>query len=236
MTVTKKKIEQLARALFPRYGIHDVGNLVATIVKYRNNDGYVVIGRPEGRWSWHAARGSTVVTPSRVTLAFAADYRRNAEQAREDLYRQLEDAAFSVMSEDEVELAMKSKPGKPGAASTKAPPSLPKTPPAQLEREIADVLAASKTKVSGNLGKVRAEHLATALRVLGHEAEAFRQYDQWNAVGVHRVRPGTAGTWRHIVSFTADGKLVPFAGGGRGNPWRGGPEHRAVEEAASWHP
>ena len=231
MAVTKAKIEKFARALFPRYGIKDVGNLVSTIVKYHNNDGYVAISRPEGGWSWFASRGGTVVTPSRVTLSFPADYRRDAEQAREDLYRQLEDASFSVMSEDEVEAAMKSKPG---AASTRAP--IPKkTPPAQLDREIAEVLAAPKTS-SDKLGLARAEHLAEALRGLGHEAEAFRQFGQWNSVGVHRVGPGTAGTWRHIVSFTDDGKLVPFAGGGHGNPWRGGPAHNAVEEAARWRP
>ena len=98
------------------------------------------------------------------------------------------------------------------------------------------MLAAPRTE---NLGKARAEHLAEALRGLGHEAEAFRQYGQWNAVGVHRVGPGTAGTWRHIVAFTDDGKLVPPAGGttyGTGNPWRYGPNHDAVEEAARWRP
>jgi hypothetical protein len=267
MAVTKAKIEKLARALFPRYGIKDVGSLVATIVKYRNNDGYAAIGRPEGGWSWFASRASTVATPSRVTLSFPADYRRDAEQAREDLYRQLENASFSVMSEDEVEAAMKSKPGTAASARSVAP--LPKkTPPAQLDREIAEVLAKAdikpisessylgglryKTETYGpggtrsitevvsppsrDLGMARAEHLAEALRGLGHEAEAFRQHGQWNAVGVHRVEPGTAGTWRHVVSFTDGGLLVPFAGGGRGNPWRGGPEHNAVEEAARWHP
>lgn len=229
MKVTKTKIEQLARALFPRYGIHDAGSLVATIVKYRSNDGYVVIGRPEGRWSWHAARGSTVVTPNRVTLSFPADYRRKADQAREDLYRQLEDATLSVMSEDEMEAAVSRASGK------STPTSAKKTPAAQLDREIAEALASPTS--SRNLGKERAEHLAAALRSLGHDAEAFRQYGQWNAVGVHRVGPGTAGTWRHVVAFTDDGKLVPPAGGpsyGTGNPWRYGPEHDAVEEAARW--
>lgn len=234
MKVTKTKIEQLARALFPRYGIHDAGSLVATIVKYRNNDGYVAIGRPEGRWSWHAARGSTVVTPSRVTLSFPADYRRKADQAREDLYRQLEDATLSVMSEEEMEAAI-------SRASGKTPPMIEtpakKTPAAQLDREIAEALASPPP--SRNLGKARAEHLAEVLRSLGRDAEAFRQYGQWNAVGVHRVGPGTAGTWRQIVAFTDDGKLVPPAGGvayGTGNPWRHGPEHDAVEAILRWQP
>lgn len=240
MAVTKVKIEKLARALFPRYGIKDVGSLVATITKYRNNDGYVAISRPEGGWSWFAARGSTVVTPSRVTLSFPADYRRDAARAREDLYRQLEDAAYSVMSEDEVEAAMRSKSGAAAsmrATTTAQPPK--KTPPAQLDREIAEVLDQLKTAPLSNLGMARAEYLANTLRGLGHEAEAFRQYNQWNAVGVHRVGPGTAGTWRQIVVFTDAGKLQPPAGGaayGTGNPWRGGPEHRAVEEAAQWRP
>ena len=100
MAVMKAKIEKLSRALFPRYGVHDVGSLIATIVKYRNKDGYAAIGRPEGRWSWFAAPGSTAVTPNRVMLAFSSDYRRDAAQAREDLYRQLEDASYSVLSED----------------------------------------------------------------------------------------------------------------------------------------
>lgn len=236
MAITKKKIELLARALFPRHGLHDVASLVATIVKYRNNDGYVTIGRPDGRWSWHAARASTAVTPSRVVLAFRSDYRRNASQAREDLYRQLEDAALSVMSEDEVDAAIARAAGKkvPITASP-ATPEKRKTPAAQLDREIAEVLAAPKL----NLGKERAKHLAAALRRLGHEAEAFRQYGQWEAVGVDRLGPHTAGTWRHIVAFTDAGDLVPPAGGrhhGTGNPWRYGPEHDAVEEAVAWQP
>jgi hypothetical protein len=103
MATTKAKIEKLARALFPRYGLHDVGALVATMVAYHGSDGYVIIGRPDGRWSWHAGPGSTVVTPSRVNLAFRSDYRRTAEQARDDLYRQLERAIESCMSEDEAE-------------------------------------------------------------------------------------------------------------------------------------
>ncbi len=225
--VTKKKIEQLARALFPRYGIKDVASLVSTIVKYRSNDGHVKIWRPEGGWSWFASPGTTVATPSMVALKFPADYRRTAAMARDDLYRQLEDASLSVMSEDEIEAALRAKPG--AAASTA--PSAPKKTPAQLDREIAEVLAAPKT----NLGQARADRLADALRGLGHEAEAFRQYGR-NSVGVHRVGPSTAGTWRQIVSFTDEGSLVPFAGGGRGNPWRHGAEHRAVEETASWRP
>lgn len=112
-TFTKAKIEKLAYALFPRYGIHDVGSLVATIVQYCTNDGCVSINRPDGRWSWFAKSGSTAVTPSRVMLAFPADFRRNAAQARADLYRQLENASLSVMSDDEVESAMKQKTKKP---------------------------------------------------------------------------------------------------------------------------
>lgn len=104
--VTKKKIEQLARALFPQHGIKDVTSLLATIVKYRTNDGHVKIWRPEGNWSWFASPGATVATPNLVALKFSADYRRTGEQARDDLYRQLENAALSVMSEDEIEAAM----------------------------------------------------------------------------------------------------------------------------------
>lgn len=106
MKITTKKIEQLARALFPRYGIKDVTSLVATITKYRNNDGHVKIWRPEGGWSWFASPGTTVATSSMVTLKFPADYRRTAAQARDDLYRQLEDATLGVMSEDEMEAAV----------------------------------------------------------------------------------------------------------------------------------
>ena len=230
MKITQKKIEQLARALFPRYGIKDVGSLVATIVKHHNNDGYVAIFRPDGGWSWFAARGSTVATPSRITLYFPADFRRNAAQAREDLYRQLEDASLSVMSEDEIEAAVARATGKP---LPEVP--APKKTAAQLDREIAEVLTPSV-----NLGMARAEHLAEALRRLGHEVGVFKyNNDKWNAVGVHRVGSGTAGTWRHVVMFTNDGKLVPPAGGpsfGTGNPWRYGPEHDAVEKTASWQP
>jgi hypothetical protein len=235
MAVTKAKLEKLGRALFPtpRYGIHDVGSLIATIVKYRNNDGYASIGRPDGRWSWFAARSSTVVTPSRVILAFSSDYRRDAAQAREDLYRQLEDATLSVLSEDEIEAALR--PKRLGSFVPSAEPPL-KIPTSQLDREIVEALATPKT--SHNLGQTRAERLASALRGLGKEAEAFRQYDQWNAVGVQRLKPGTAGTWMQIVSFTDDGRLVPPADGpsyGTGNPWRHGPLHDAVEEVLRWH-
>lgn len=104
--VTKKKIEQLARALFPQHGIKDVTSLLATITKYRNNDGHVKIWRPEGGWSWFSSPGTTVATPSTVTLKFSADYRRTGEQARNDLYRQLEDATLGVMSEEEMEAAL----------------------------------------------------------------------------------------------------------------------------------
>lgn len=233
MAVTKAKLEKLSRALFPRYGIYDVSSLIATIVKYRNNDGYIAIGRPDGRWSWFAARGSTVVTPNRVTLAFPSDYRRNAVQARENLYRQLEDATLSVMSEDEVEAVLRLK--KSGSPVLNAESSF-KIPTRQLDHEIAETLAAPKTVP--NLGMARAERLANTLRSLGKEAEAFRQYNQWNAVGVQRLKPGTAGTWMQVVAFSDDGKLIPPAGGpafGTGNPWRYGPLHDAVEEVMRWH-
>jgi len=135
--VTKQKIEQLARALFPKYGIKDVPNLLATIVKYRSNDGHVKIWRPEGGWGWFATPAATVVTPSLVTLKFPADYRRTAAMARDDLYRQLENATLSVLSEDEVEAAMT-------RASASARPTTPqhstKKAPAQLDREIAAAL------------------------------------------------------------------------------------------------
>lgn len=116
---TKNKIERLARALFPRYGIKDVTNLVATIVKYRNRDGHVKIWRPEGRWAWFAAPGTTAATPALVTLNFPSDFRRNASQARSDLYRQLEDATYDVMSEAEVEAAMTRSPETASAGRAK---------------------------------------------------------------------------------------------------------------------
>lgn len=106
MAVTNAKIARLARALFPRYGIQDIPSLVATISKYKSRDGHVSISRPDGGWSWLASPGSTAATPNRVTLAFRADYRRDARSAREDLYRKLEDATLEVMSEDELEAAM----------------------------------------------------------------------------------------------------------------------------------
>lgn len=231
--ITKTRIERLSRALLPRHGLQNVGDLVATIVKYRNRDGYASIGRPEGGWSWFAARGATAVTPSRVTLAFPSDpWRRDAARAREDLHRQLENASFSVMSEDEIELAMRSGRAPAAAIPDPSPPSSQRAPAAQLRREISEALTTTK-----NLGAARADRLASALRGLGHEAQAFRQYDQWNSVGVHRVGRGTAGDWRQIVTFLDDGGLQPPAGGpayGTGNPWRHGPEHDAVEEVMGW--
>jgi hypothetical protein len=116
--VTKKKIEQLSRALFPQHGIKDVTSLLATIVKYRTNDGHVKIWRPEGSWSWFATPGTTVVTPNLVALKFSADYRRTGAQARDDLFRQLENAALSVMSEDEIEAAM-ARAGSPSSHAMK---------------------------------------------------------------------------------------------------------------------
>lgn len=117
--VTKQKIEQLARALFPQHGIKDVAGLVSTIVKYRNNDGHVKIWRPDGGWSWFASPGTTVATPGLVALRFSADYRRTAAQARDDLYRQLENASLSVMSEYEIEAAM-ARAGSTGHATKRA--------------------------------------------------------------------------------------------------------------------
>jgi len=134
--VTKKKIEQLARALFPQHGIKDVTSLLATIVKYRNNDGHVKIWRPEGGWSWFSSPGTTVATPSMVTLKFPADYRRTGDQARDDLYRQLEDATLGVMSEDEMEAA-KARAAAPGHAAHHAA----KKTAAQLDREVTEFLA-----------------------------------------------------------------------------------------------
>lgn len=242
MPTTKTQIEQLARALFPRYGIKDVGSLVATIVKYRHQDGHVKIWRPEGSWGWFASPAKTSVTPGMITLGFPADYRRDTAQARGDLYRQLEDASLSVMSEDEVEAATgparrHQRPGAPRGSATLL--QLPVKPPeeksvAQIEREVKKVLSIPPLS---NLGMARAERLAQGLRALGHEAQAFRQYGMWNSVGVHRRAP--AGDWRQIVTFLDDGRLQPPAGGpayGTGNPWRYGPEHDLVEEVARWVP
>lgn len=246
MSVTKTKIEQLARALFPRSGIKDVASLAATIVKYRNRDGHVKIWRSEGGWSWHASPGATVVTPSVVTLRFPADYRRDAAQARDDLYRQLEDASLSVMSEDEIEVATGSARRRRVRGTPRAPLATLVGPPAagppeeksaaQIEREVTRVISGSSLI---NLGMARAERLAEGLRALGHEAQAFRQYGMWNSVGVDRVGRGTAGDWRQIVTFFDDGGLQPPAGGsayGTGNPWRYGREHDLVEAVARWIP
>jgi len=148
--VTTKKIEQLARALFPRYGIKDVTGLVATIVKYRNNDGHVKIWRPEGGWGWFATPGTTVATPNLVALKFGADYRRTAAHARDDLYRQLEHATESVMSEDEIEAAI-ARAGSSTSHATK------KTSPAQLDREIAQALENVETTPCDECGRPTAK-------------------------------------------------------------------------------
>lgn len=60
-----------------------------------------------GDWSWLARPASTVVTPNHIILAFRADYRRNAAQAREDIYRQLEKAIEDTMPEDEAEALLR---------------------------------------------------------------------------------------------------------------------------------
>lgn len=242
MPVTKAKIEQLARALFPRYGIKDVASLVATIVKYRNRDGHVKIWRPEGGWGWFASPGATVATPNLVTLRFPADYRRDAARARDDLYRQLEDASLSVLSEDEIEAAMGAAGRRRGSRTSVASPASPGIPQeakgkstAEIEREVEGVLSGQIP----TLGMARAERLAEGLRSLGHEAEAFRQYGTWNSVGVDRVGRGIAGIWRQIITFFDDGRLQPPAGGpayGTGNPWRHGREHDLVETVARWTP
>lgn len=139
MAVTKQKIEKLGRVLFPQYGIKDVTSLVATVVQRRNNDGHLKIWRPEGGWGWFESPGQTVVTPNMVTLAFPSDHRRDAPQARADVYRQLEDAVLSVMSEDEIEARMKAAgPGKGTGTAVSAPP---KKSAAVLNREIREALA-----------------------------------------------------------------------------------------------
>lgn len=99
----------------------------------------------------------------------------------------------------------------------------------EIEREIDQALV----ELERSLGMARAERLAQALRALGHEAQAFREHDR-PKVGSDRVGQGALGTWRHTVTFTDDGDLVPLASGARGNPWRRGPEQAAVEEAAAW--
>lgn len=90
------------------------------------------------------------------------------------------------------------------------------------------------TNIEESLGMKRAQHLAAALRAMGHEVEAFVLYGDRCAVGVDRVQYFTAGTWRQIVCFTPDGTLIPPAGGpayGDGNAWRYGAEHDAVVAA-----
>lgn len=140
MPTTNAKIEKLSRALFPRHGIKDVASLILTAVKNRGRDGHVKIWRPGGGWAWFASPGSTVVTPSLVSLRFPADIYRDAAHAREDAYRQLEDASLSVMTEDEMEEAIRRH-----ATPTRARPAQKKTA-GQIEREIAEALAGSASE------------------------------------------------------------------------------------------
>ncbi len=104
---TNAKIERLAHVLLMKYGLRKVADLVATVAAYNSADGHVKISRPNGDWSWLARPASTVVTPNHIILAFRADYRRNAAQAREDIYRQLENAVESAMPEDEAEALLR---------------------------------------------------------------------------------------------------------------------------------
>lgn len=133
-TVTKAKIDRLARALLPRHGIRDVSSIISTAVKHRDRDGHVKIEIPGGGWSWYAAPASTVVTPSRVILSFPADHRRDAAQARADLHHQLENAALSMMSEDEMEARIRaSQAGATGVTGEKSK--------RQIGAEIVEALA-----------------------------------------------------------------------------------------------
>lgn len=154
MPTTTAKIQRISRALFPRYGIQDVASLVATIVQQRNRDGHVKIWRPEGRFAWFASPASTHVTPSMVTLWFPADHRRTATQARDDLYRRLEDAALSVMPEDEMEAIIQSSVG-PAISSTR--PSRKKST-AQIKREIEEAMGSPAEGAHG--AEASAGHIA----------------------------------------------------------------------------
>jgi len=171
--VTKKKIEQIARALFPKHGIKDVTNLLATIVKYRSNDGHVKIWRPEGDWSWFSSPGTTVATPSMVTLKFPADYRRTAPQARDDLYRQLEDAALSVMSEDEMEAAIARAaapaPSHATKAKTRKSPQRPNRGPVEYHLDEIDAWRSGRRETAGMP--------ATGERYAGHMLDAIKRHE-----------------------------------------------------------
>lgn len=109
-----------------------------------------------------------------------------------------------------------------------------KKKPAQLEREIKAALAEPPGDL--DLAMARADHLAAELRKLGHDAKAFMQYGR-ATVGVDRTTHNTdPNKWLAHISFTPDGKLLPFANGQRGTPWRGGPSNAATLAAESWRP
>ncbi|HWW76134.1 MAG TPA: hypothetical protein VNZ44_12090 [Pyrinomonadaceae bacterium] len=146
MATGAAKIEKLGRILFPKYGIKDVASMVATAVSNRKRDGHVRIYRPDGGWSWFASPGKTTVTPSLVSLALRSDYRRMAQQARDDIYRELMRATESTTSEDEIDAALGAR--RKSSKKVRASSSLPSLDaldagrartPAQLDAEIAQI-------------------------------------------------------------------------------------------------
>lgn len=80
-------------------------------------------------------------------------------------------------------------------------------------------------------GRMAADWLRDQMLLLDCEAEAADAPLYGIGAAVALVGRTTMGNWLHYIHFTAEGKLLPFAGGGRGNPFRGGPAHAAVEAA-----
>lgn len=109
-----------------------------------------------------------------------------------------------------------------------------KKKPAQLDREIKAALAEPPGDL--DLAMARADHLASELRKLGHDAKAFMLYNR-PTVGVdHSTYNTDPNKWLAHIGFTLDGKLLPFANGQRGTPWRYGPANAATLAAESWRP
>ena len=84
------------------------------------------------------------------------------------------------------------------------------------------------------LAEDRAVALATSLRELGHNTRAFAEYGDRISVGCDITHGGR--WWVRVISFALDGSLMSSANGSRGNPWRHGAEHDAVESAANLIP
>lgn len=77
------EIAALARPLFPRTGLQDVGALVDNVVYYHSNAGHVKIWRATGTHNgWFAIADATRIASPWIILGFAADFRRTNTDAR----------------------------------------------------------------------------------------------------------------------------------------------------------